>query len=69
MNGLKLDAEGNVVIDQEFTKTLMGKSGLTFKPILPADNEDEEPVMLMLKLVEVYVALEILKMLREPLSD
>lgn len=45
VNGLKLDAEGNVVIDQEFTKTLMGKSGLTFKPILPADNEDEEPVM------------------------
>lgn len=46
VNGLKLDAEGNVVIDQEFTKTLMGKSGLTFKPILPADNADEEPVML-----------------------
>ena len=45
VNGLTLDAEGNVVIDQEFTKTLMGKSGLTFKPILPADNEDEEPVM------------------------
>ena len=47
VNGLTLDADGNVVIDQEFTKTLMGKSGLTFKPILPADNEDEEPVMLM----------------------
>lgn len=45
VNGLTLDADGNVVIDQEFTKTLMGKSGLTFKPILPADNEDEEPVM------------------------
>lgn len=45
VNGLTLDADGNVVIDQEFTKSLMGKSGLTFKPIVPADNEDEEPVM------------------------
>ena len=45
VNGLTLDADGNVVIDQEFTKSLMGKSGLTFKPILPVDNEDEEPVM------------------------
>lgn len=45
VNGLKLDEEGNVVIDTEFTKSLMGKSGLTFKPILPSDGEDEEPVM------------------------
>ena len=45
VNGLTLDADGNVIIDQEFTKSLMGKSGLTFKPIVPADNEDEEPVM------------------------
>lgn len=45
VNGLKLDEEGNVGIDLEFTKSLMGKSGLTFKPILPADGEDEEPVM------------------------
>lgn len=45
VNGLTLDADGNVIIDQEFTKSLMGKSGLTFKPILPVDNEDEEPVM------------------------
>lgn len=45
VNGLKLDEEGNVGIDLEFTKSLMGKSGLTFKPIVPTDNEDEEPVM------------------------
>lgn len=45
VNGLKLDEEGDVVIDTEFTKSLMGKSGLTFKPILSTDNEDEEPVM------------------------
>lgn len=44
VNGLTVDAEGNVVIDQEFTKTLMGKSGLSFNPITAADDEDE-PVM------------------------
>ena len=45
VNGLKLDEDGNVGIDLGFTKTLMGKSGLTFKPILHSDGEDEEPVM------------------------
>lgn len=44
VNGLAVDADGNVVIDQEFTKSLMGKSGLSFNPITTADDEDE-PVM------------------------
>lgn len=44
VNGLKLDAEGNVVIDTEFTKNLMAKSGLTFTPIIEAE-EDEVSVM------------------------
>lgn len=44
VNGLAVDADGNVVIDQEFTKSLMGKSGLSFNPITAADDEDE-PVM------------------------
>ena len=43
VNGLAVDADGNVVIDLEFTKSLMGKSGLSFNPIA-ADDEDE-PVM------------------------
>ena len=43
VNGLKLDDEGSVVIDKEFTTMLMGKSGLTFSPIAAADDED--PVM------------------------
>lgn len=45
VNGLKLDEEGGVVIDKEFTKLLMGKSGLTFSPISSADDEGEESVM------------------------
>ena len=45
VNGLKLDDEGSVVIDKEFTKLLMGKSGLTFSPISAADDEGEESVM------------------------
>lgn len=45
VNGLTLDAEKNVVIDQEFTKVLMGKSGLSFNPIIAGDNESDEPVM------------------------
>lgn len=45
VNGLTLDADGNVSIDKEFTKSLMGKSGLAFNPIMAADNEDDEPVM------------------------
>lgn len=44
VNGLKLDDEGNVAIDTEFTKNLMAKSGLTFQPIIEAD-EDEVSVM------------------------
>lgn len=44
VNGLMVDAEDNVAIDQEFTKSLMGKSGLSFNPITTADDEDE-PVM------------------------
>ena len=46
VNGLTLDAEKNeVVIDKEFTKVLMGKSGLSFNPIMAGDTEGGEPVM------------------------
>lgn len=45
VNGLKLDEEKNVVIDQEFTKSLMGKSGLSFNPIMAEGDEDNESVM------------------------
>lgn len=44
VNGLKLDAEENVVIDTEFTRNLMAKSGLTFQPIIEAED-DEVSVM------------------------
>ena len=45
VNGLKLDEEGAVTIDREFTRHLLGKSGLTFSPIMAADDAEEEPVM------------------------
>lgn len=45
VNGLTLDADGNVTIDKEFTPNLMGKSGLAFSPIMAADDDGEEPVM------------------------
>lgn len=45
VNGLVLDADKNVTIDKEFTPNLMGKSGLTFAPIMAADDDGEEPVM------------------------
>lgn len=45
VNGLRVDEDGNVAIDQEFTKSLMGKSGLSFNPITAAGDEDDEPVM------------------------
>lgn len=45
VNGLTLDAENNVSIDKEFTPSLMGKSGLTFSPIMAADDDGDEPVM------------------------
>jgi len=45
VNGLTLTEEGDVAIDQEFTKSLMGKSGLSFNPITAADDEGDEPVM------------------------
>ena len=45
VNGLKLDDEGVVVIDKEFTTMLMGKSGLTFSAISTADDEDVDSVM------------------------
>lgn len=43
VNGLVLDEEEKVVLDKTFAKCLMGKSGLSFEPIM-ADDEDE-PVM------------------------
>ncbi len=45
VNGLKLDSEGNVTIDREFTRMLMGKSGLSFSPITNLDEDDNESVM------------------------
>ena len=45
VNGLMVDAEDNVAINQEFTKSLMGKSGLSFNPITAVGDEDDEPVM------------------------
>lgn len=47
VNGLKLGGGdlGEVVMDKEFTGSLMGKSGLTFSPIMTEDTGDEEPVM------------------------
>lgn len=45
VNGLKLDEEGAVVIDREFTESLLGKSGLTFSPIMAAEDGEDEPVM------------------------
>ena len=41
VNGLLVDSDGNVAIDQEFTKILMGKSGLSFNPIMAGDDEGE----------------------------
>ena len=40
VNGLMLDKENNVVLDQDFAKNLMGKSGLTFKPIMGVDEDE-----------------------------
>ena len=45
VNGLTLDAEGNVSIDKEFTPMLMGKSGLAFSPISREDEGDDANVM------------------------
>lgn len=43
VNGLTLDEEEKVMLDKSFTNCLMGKSGLSFEPIM-AEDEDE-PVM------------------------
>jgi len=45
VNGLMVNSDGDVAIDKEFTKSLMGKSGLSFNPITAADDDDDEPVM------------------------
>lgn len=45
VNGLRLDEEKNVCIDKEFTKSLMGKSGLSFTPILAVGDEETDAVM------------------------
>lgn len=42
VNGLMLDAENNVVIDQEFTQSLLGKSGRSFAPITTVEDEEAE---------------------------
>ena len=46
VNGLQVDADGNVAIDKEFTKLLMGKSGLAFKPITAADDNDDDEIVM-----------------------
>jgi hypothetical protein len=46
VNGLALDTEGNVVIDQTFTNQLMGKSGLTFSPISVEGGDDEDEAVM-----------------------
>lgn len=45
VNGLKLGEDGAVTIDPDFTKFLMGKSGLNFAPILTADESGDEMVV------------------------
>lgn len=45
VNGLTLDAENNVVIDQEFTQNLLGKSGRTFSLIAHAEDDGDEMAM------------------------
>lgn len=45
VNGLMLDTDKNVSIDKSFAPNLMGKSGLTFSPIMAADDDGEEPAM------------------------
>lgn len=46
VNGLLVDSDGNVAIDKEFTKMLMGKSGLSFKPITAADDNDDDEIVM-----------------------
>lgn len=45
VNGLKLGQDGEVTIDPEFNRIIMGKSGLTFSPFLVADEAEGEAVM------------------------
>lgn len=45
VNGLKLGQDGEVTIDPEFARLIMGKSGLTFSPFLIADEAEGEAVM------------------------
>lgn len=42
VNGLTLDDEKNVIIDQEFTRNLLGKSGRAFTPIVRGEDADGE---------------------------
>ena len=53
VNGLMLDGDGNTCINKEFTKSLMGKSGLTFAPITASDGEDESVMNKYYALVKV----------------
>lgn len=57
VNGLTLDEEEKVVLDKTFAKCLMGKSGLSFEPIM-ADDEDEPMMNKYLALVKVVKAKE-----------
>lgn len=41
VNGLMLNEDEQVVIDPEFSGYLMGKSGLTFSPVLMVDDSNE----------------------------
>lgn len=55
VNGLTLDEAENVVLDKTFAKCLMGKSGLSFEPIMTED-EDEEIMNKYYGLVKVVKA-------------
>lgn len=41
VNGLTLDEAENVVLDTTFAKCLMGKSGLSFEPIMTEDENEQ----------------------------
>ena len=45
VNGLKLGEDGACTIDPEFAPFIMGKSGLSFTPIMRAEDDESEPVV------------------------
>lgn len=53
VNGLKLNEEGKVVVDTDFARNLMAKSGLSFRFILEEQEKDLAPMNRYYALVEV----------------